>query len=264
MINLILGLIFIIYYFYLKIVFGGISFSGFFLVIGTLLIVYQILKKKIKEKKVFYKVLKILISVFLIVFIITESLIIFYPKNSFETKSDYLLILGASVKKTTPSTTLKGRLNTALKYLKVNNECYVVVSGGKGNGENITEAKAMKDYLVKKGNGENITEAKAMKDYLVKNGIDNNRIIEEDKSTNTYENFKYSKLKIEEHSRKRIKDIKVKIVTTDFHVLRSKILASRNEYKNIAFYASKSKLSFVPTYYTREFFAIWKTIVFDR
>ncbi|MCC0658973.1 YdcF family protein [Clostridioides sp. ZZV14-6154] len=245
MINLILGLIFIIYYFYLKIVFGGISFSGFFLVIGTLLIVYQILKKKIKEKKVFYKVLKILIIVFLIVFIITESLIIFYPKNSFETKSDYLLILGASVKKTTPSTTLKGRLNTALKYLKVNNECYVVVSGGKGNGENITEAKAMKDYLVK-------------------NGIDNNRIIEEDKSTNTYENFKYSKLKIEEHSRKRIKDIKVKIVTTDFHVLRSKILASRNEYKNIAFYASKSKLSFVPTYYTREFFAIWKTIVFDR
>ncbi|MCC0655272.1 MULTISPECIES: YdcF family protein [unclassified Clostridioides] len=245
MINLILGLIFIIYYFYLKIVFGGISFSGFFLVIGILLIVYRILKKKIKEKKVFYKVLKILISVFLIVFMITESLIIFYPKNSFETKSDYLLILGASVKKTTPSTTLKGRLNTALKYLKVNSECYVVVSGGKGNGENITEAKAMKDYLVR-------------------NGIDSNRIIEEYKSTNTYENFKYSKLKIEEHSRKRIKNIKVKIVTTDFHVLRSKILASRNEYKNISFYASKSKLSFVPTYYTREFFAIWKTIVFDR
>lgn len=236
-ITLILGIIFTIYYFYLKIVFGGISFSEIFLVVGIVLIIYQIFKKKIKEKKVFYRVLKIIISIFLIVFVVTESLIIFYPKNSLESKSDYLLILGASVKKTTPSTTLKGRLDTALKYLKINDNCYVVVSGGKGSGEKITEAKAMKDYLIK-------------------NGIDKNRIIEEDKSTNTYENFKYSKLKIEEHSQRKLSDLKVKIVTTDFHVLRSKILAYRNGYKNTSFYASKSKLSFVPTYYTREFFCI--------
>ncbi|AUA25571.1 YdcF family protein [Clostridioides difficile] len=244
-ITLILGIIFTIYYFYLKIVFGGISFSEIFLVVGIVLIIYQIFKKKIKEKKVFYRVLKIIISIFLIVFVVTESLIIFYPQNSLESKSDYLLILGASVKKTTPSTTLKGRLDTALKYLKINDNCYVVVSGGKGSGEKITEAKAMKDYLIK-------------------NGIDKNRIIEEDKSTNTYENFKYSKLKIEEHSQGKLSDLKVKIVTTDFHVLRSKILAYRNGYKNTSFYASKSKLSFVPTYYTREFFALWKTIIFDR
>lgn len=211
-ITLILGIIFTIYYFYLKIVFGGISFSEIFLVVGIVLIIYQIFKKKIKEKKVFYRVLKIIISIFLIVFVVTESLIIFYPKNSLESKSDYLLILGASVKKTTPSTTLKGRLDTALKYLKINDNCYVVVSGGKGSGEKITEAKAMKDYLIK-------------------NSIDKNRIIEEDKSTNTYENFKYSKLKIEEHSQRKLSDLKVKIVTTDFHVLRSKILAYRNGYK---------------------------------
>ncbi|NJA30563.1 YdcF family protein, partial [Clostridioides difficile] len=190
-ITLILGIIFTIYYFYLKIVFGGISFSEIFLVVGIVLIIYQIFKKKIKEKKVFYRVLKIIISIFLIVFVVTESLIIFYPKNSLESKSDYLLILGASVKKTTPSTTLKGRLDTALKYLKINDNCYVVVSGGKGSGEKITEAKAMKDYLIK-------------------NGIDKNRIIEEDKSTNTYENFKYSKLNIEEHSERKLSDLKVK------------------------------------------------------
>ncbi len=74
-----------------------------------------------------------------------------------------------------------------------------------------------------------------MKDYLIKNGIDKNRIIEEDKSTNTYENFKYSKLKIEKHSQGKLSDLKVKIVTTDFHVLRSKILAYRNGYKNTSF-----------------------------
>ncbi|SJQ39784.1 Uncharacterised protein [Clostridioides difficile] len=101
-ITLILSIIFTIYYFYLKIVFGGILFSEIFLVVGIVLIIYQIFKKKIKEKKVFYRVLKIIISIFLIVFVVTESLIIFYPKNSLESKSDYLLILGASVHQVQP------------------------------------------------------------------------------------------------------------------------------------------------------------------
>ncbi|MCK3748036.1 diguanylate cyclase [Clostridioides difficile] len=91
---------------------------------------------------------------------------------------------------------------------------------------------------------------------------------------NGLEGNKHSKFKIETNTFGKnisiaswincIDDLKVKIVTTDFHVLRSKILAYRNGYKNTSFYASKSKLSFVPTYYTREFFALWKTIVFDR
>ncbi len=75
-ITLILGIIFTIYYFYLKIVFGGISFSEIFLVVGIILIIYQIFKKKSKKRR-FLRVLKIIISVFLIVFVVTESLIIF-------------------------------------------------------------------------------------------------------------------------------------------------------------------------------------------
>ncbi len=50
-ITLILGIIFTIYYFYLKIVFGGISFSEIFLVVGIVLIIYQIFKKKLKKRR---------------------------------------------------------------------------------------------------------------------------------------------------------------------------------------------------------------------
>lgn len=125
--------------------------------------------------------LKIIISIFLIVFVVIESLIIFYFKNSLELKSDYFLILGVFVKKIILSIILKGRLDIVLKYLKINDNCYVVVFGGKGSGEKIIEVKVMKDYFIK-------------------NGIDKNRIIEEDKFMNIYENFKYLKLKIEEYS----------------------------------------------------------------
>ena len=52
----------------------------------------------------------------------------------------------------------------------------IVVSGGQGEGENITEATAMRNFLVD-------------------NGVDSSLIIMEDKSTNTYENFLYSKQK---------------------------------------------------------------------
>ena len=43
-----------------------------------------------------------------------------------------------------------------------------------------------------KGDGESITEAQAMCNYLVEHGIDRERLILEEKSTNTTENLKFS------------------------------------------------------------------------
>lgn len=146
-----------------------------------------------------------------------------------------MIVLGASVKNTTPSLTLRGRLDKAIKYLyESKDDCYIVVSGGKGSDEKLSEAKAM-------GN------------YLVEHGVNKNKIILEDKSTNTYENFKYSKEKIEKNSNKDIKNLNIKVVTTDFHSFRSFILAKVNGYGNVNFCTSKSISKFVPVYYAREF-----------
>ena len=83
--------------------------------------------------------------------------------------------LEQAVKATTPSLTLKSRLDTAIEYLNITkDDTYIVVSGGQGNGENISEAKAMQRYLIQKG-------------------IEEEKIILEDKSTSTNENFKYSR-----------------------------------------------------------------------
>lgn len=243
--DLIIGIMLIAYNFYIKIKYGNLNFNEFFLFMGFILVIYHYAKSKIKIYDKTKKLFKKIMFIGLITFIVCESLIIIYPKNNTKDNCDYLIILGASVKNTTPSLTLKLRLDSAISYLnKTKDKCYIVVSGGKGDKENISEALAMKNYLV---------------NY----GIKTDRIIMEDKSTNTYENFKYSKDKIEKHSKNNIENLYIKVVTTDFHSLRSYILAKRNKYKNVSFFTSKSKMDFVPIFYTREFFALWKSIILD-
>ena len=86
---------------------------------------------------------------------------------------DYVVVLGAHVKGELPSKALLKRLEAALDYGEKNPETKLVLSGGQGFGENITEALCMKRYLVK-------------------NGISSDRLILEEKSTDTRENLKFS------------------------------------------------------------------------
>ena len=72
--------------------------------------------------------------------------------------------------------------------------------------------------------GENISEAEAMKRYLVSHGVDESRIITEDKSTSTWENFKFSKMILDE----RFPGASAAFVTTNFHVYRAGRVAIMN------------------------------------
>ena len=99
---------------------------------------------------------------------------------------------------------LAGRLNKAYEYLSENPDSLCIVSGGQGNNEGITEAEAMKRYLVDKG-------------------IDPQRIIEEGRSTNTYENLLYSKRIMDEMGL----EAKAIIVTDGFHEWRAQYIAKQ-------------------------------------
>ena len=118
---------------------------------------------------------------------------------------DVLIVLGCAVRGERVSLTLKLRLDAALEYLEHSPNTAVIVSGGKGDGENISEAEAMKRYLVS-------------------HGIDESRIITEDKSTSTWENFKFSKMILDE----RFPGASAAFVTTNFHVYRAGRVAIMN------------------------------------
>ncbi len=84
-----------------------------------------------------------------------------------------VIVLGCQVKGEEPSDMLKGRLNAALELLSEHSDAVCIVSGGKGKGEDISEAEAMRRYLVE-------------------NGISESRIFTESRSTNTRENMRLS------------------------------------------------------------------------
>ena len=64
---------------------------------------------------------------------------------------DYVIVLGARVKEHTVSNSLKKRLDKAIEYAEKNPETYLVLSGGKGPDEPVSEAQAMYQYLVYNG-----------------------------------------------------------------------------------------------------------------
>lgn len=225
-----------------------IAFGFPIIVLGIIILVYYFSKKRMKKNVFFIKIfryIKISSCIIFICFIIIEALIINYPKYN-RNSDDYIIVLGAGIDNGgVPNLILRERLDIAIKCTKENLAQYIVLSGGQGTDESTSEAQAMSEYLQAKG-------------------IEKNKIILEDKSRDTNENLKYSKEKIEEFSNKSISDIKVKIVTTDFHAFRSSILAKKNGYKNFDNYSSTMPWYFVPSTYARESIAVIKSILFDK
>jgi len=121
-------------------------------------------------------------------------------KRADEVDADALIVLGAAVHGDRVTWVLSNRLDTAAEYLSTYPDTICVVSGGRGDGESVTEASAMQKYLVER------------------KGIDPDRILVEDRATSTRENFAFSKALIEE---KLGPDASIAFVTTDFHVFRA-------------------------------------------
>lgn len=189
----------------------GISFSSIFLIVSMALIYIVFSRRdlcsKSKHLNIIYNIYKIIIIIFVSSFLLLEGLILL---NINETKDvdkvdniDTMIVLGAKVNGTEISNTLKLRLDKAIEYYNKHKSVNIIVSGGQGNDENITEALAMKNYLIS-------------------NGVNSNNIIEENKATTTLENIIYSKKILDNMNNKG----KVLIVTSDYHLFRGRLIAS--------------------------------------
>uniref|UniRef100_UPI0025F8263F YdcF family protein n=1 Tax=uncultured Clostridium sp. TaxID=59620 RepID=UPI0025F8263F len=159
-----------------------IAFSGPVILLGAVMIIYgykcdEILQyiDKITFLRKSAQLFKISLICLLCGLTIIEGMIICYPKHD-TSDSQYILVLGAGLKDGyNPSATLRYRLNAAIDCVETyGNTGIIVVSGGQGADEKISEAEAMKKYLI---------------DY----GVPENRILVEDKSRTTDENFEYSR-----------------------------------------------------------------------
>lgn len=151
---------------------------------------------------------------------------------------DYIIILGCSISKEGGLLPLlKGRTNKAIRFawdqeIATGNKVMYVPSGGQGSNEIISEGSAIELYLLS-------------------HGAESDEVYPEKASANTYENMLFSKRIIDSLN----PNAKIAFATTNYHVLRSGILA-RHAGFDAEGIASKTKWYFWPNGFVREFFGI--------
>ena len=243
-----IGVALIIYYIGLRIVSGFVAFSSMFCLLGVALFIYGFLELKFdidiwgRIPHSLRKSITVLFFIGIIIFTIIEGIIIYNGHHYDKERPDYLIVLGAGLRGSKISTSLLYRLQTAIEYNNLYPNVKIIVSGGQGTDEDMSEALAMKNYLIS-------------------HGIDENLIISEDKSVNTYENFLFTKELLEKETGKD--KFTVTVISNNFHMYRAKFLGKQLGFKCLGYPAPSHKASsFI--FYTREFFGVIKAYIFKR
>ena len=216
-----------------------INFNLGLVALGTFsifIILYGILWHKVKIAKWVHSV------AFFAIFIIVSfsGFIAFYGNNdNAQYNEDAVIVLGAGIRGEQVTNTLAYRLDKAVEYYMKNPDAIFVVSGGQGIQETITEALAMERYLVEKG-------------------IPIEKIIKEEKSTSTYENFSFSDKLLKQRFSKGYSAV---LITNSFHVFRAEKTA---QYAGISTKHIGAKIDWytIPVCYMREMMAIVKFWLF--
>lgn len=186
------------------------------------------------------KTLRVILSVLLLAgfvcALIAGILIATAMGGDAKTYCDYIIVLGAGVDGTTPSLSLRERLDAAYEYLIAHPETVCVVSGSQGYNEDISEAECMYRELVSRG-------------------IDASRIWKEDKAENTRQNIAYSLALIEDRTGTRPET--AGIVSSDYHLYRAGLFAKEQNLTMAGIPAHTSWLSLKLNYFLREIAAVW-------
>ena len=141
-----------------------------------------------------------------------------------------LIVLGTTVNGTEPSPMLRQRLDAALEYLTAFPDAVCIVTGGKGDAENLSEAQCMYNYL---------TAA----------GIAADRITMEGRATSTVENLRNVRTMLDTNE--------VDILSSDFHLYRSSLIARDAGFISTLLPAKTEPFSLLAPWFLREIFALY-------
>lgn len=217
----------------------GYAFSGFLMIALAFWIpVHHLITliPNVNWKKGLLIMESFILASVLIAMAITSAFIIKSSRGTQNPDADYVIVLGAGVNGTTPSLSLQERLNATVQYLDAHPNSIAIVSGGQGNGEDITEAECMYQYL---------TDA----------DIPAERIWMEPLATNTLENLQFSMDIIE--SRTGMRPEKIAIVSSEYHLHRAAMFARWMGLEPELVPATTSKIPLRINYFLREIFAVW-------
>ncbi len=224
------------------------NITGIVLCIWTILMCIAPVQRRISEKckrftatKILYRAVCVIYAIIMVYGAAATAAILFYASGAPEPDST-VLVLGAYVSPSSnPSIILNGRIKAAENYLNEHPDAKAVLSGGKGSDEVLSEAQCMYNTMTA-------------------DGIAPERLLMEDRATDTVENFRYSMDIIKENGLNE----NLAVVTDGFHQFRARLIADRAGY-NIKAGAVNAQTEpiFIPTYIVREWFAL-PTIFFKN
>ena len=154
-----------------------------------------------------------------------------------------VIVLGCEVKGDHPSRLLTSRIRAAAGWLQEHPDSRCVLSGGRGEDEDITEAECMFRGLTALG-------------------IDEDRLLKEEESVSTRENILYSLRILERESLLDLIEntdqdapVEITIVTSEFHACRAHMIARKLGVR-AGTVPAPSPWWLLPTFYVRELYGL--------
>lgn len=227
----------------------GYNFIGYMLLAVAAASVFFMLMKMLSKKheraaRILNRLAVYVIILFSFALVVTVTMIASEADTGDNSGADYAVVLGAGVRGTTPSASLYARMKAALEYANGNPETVLILSGGQGRGESVSEARCMYDWLISRG-------------------VAPERLIMEDRAASTKENLEFSRAIILE----REPDFsgKVCVVSEGYHIARGKLYATLAGFERVTGAAGYNGYPVLTAnYYIREAFAMWYYLVFER
>lgn len=197
-------------------------------------------KSRPKAAKILTAILTTVLVIGLAVVTVTGIIVAGAISGDADTPCDYIVVLGAKVNGTSPSRTLRERIDAAADYLKANPSAIAIVSGGQGPDEGISEAQCMYNGLVDRG-------------------IDTRRIWMEDQATSTWGNLNLSLAMIEEKTGTR--PTKIGLVSSEFHLFRASLFAKECGVEAVGIPGKTGDFIHFLNYYLREIAGVWHYLI---
>lgn len=217
-------------------------------VLGALYLFYGLYRDRIRAtdragtRRGLFRWLKLLVPVAsVLLLLLFASLAVFGRADTVSHREDAVVVLGGALKGDEVTPALRARLDAAVGYSVENPDAVVVAAGGQGPGESVTEAFAMERYLVA-------------------HGVAEDRIVAEDRSTSTYENFVLAKRLLDARFDT---DYTTAFITSDYHVFRAGRIAENAGIASTHAHADTPWIE-LPVDYVRESMAIAQLVLTGR
>jgi len=231
--------------FYLRFCIPGYSFSALVCICLIAILLFYTFMPLVGLKypafaRLTIKAFTVVLILGLLVVGITEAIILHESFGDPKEYVDYVVVLGAKVNRYGPSVSLWDRICGAYLYAEEHPDTILVLSGGQGTDEPVTEAECMFQELVSLG-------------------IDPKQLRMEDEATSTWENLKFSLDLIESETGSR--PTKIGVLSSEYHLFRASLFAKACDVEFVGIPARTSRWGQRVNHFMREVAGVWHYLI---